>query len=214
GTRTEAGPRRADERRARADADADRKSRRRLDRPRRVPRADARGRVRRARHRRMRLLRVFWFGFRIHFKELSVSPFQIMTAAVWPLVFATLAFLMFRAGSGAPSLLYASLGAAMMGIWSTTSTSAGGAIQRQRWHGLLELLVLAPAPFVVVLAPIAWLLAPTWGMRALRHAALGGPVASALLVCVVLSLAYGAIAVVLLRIFERLARERATLALT
>jgi ABC-2 type transport system permease protein len=256
----------------------------------------------------MRLVRIFWLGFRIHFKELSVSPFQIMTAAVWPLVFATLAYLMFRAGSGAPSLFYASLGAAMMGIWSTTSTSAGGAIQRQRWHGLLELLVVAPAPFVVVLAPItvaiagigvysllstlvwgrllfgihphvaqpvlfvlsipaavlsigmlglvlasalilyraasafsqslvypvwlitgllvplsvlpgwvepiSWLLAPTWGMRALRESTTGGSPLSAIAMCIALSVCYAAIALVCLRGFERLARERATLALT
>jgi len=102
----------------------------------------------------LRLTRLFFVALRIHFKELSASPFQIMTAAVWPLIFATLAYLMFRAGSGAPSLLYASLGAAVMGIWSTTSTSAGGAIQRQRWQGILELLITAPAPFILVLAPI------------------------------------------------------------
>jgi uncharacterized protein (DUF2062 family) len=48
----------------------------------------------------------------------------------------------------------------------------------------------------------------------MRHAALGGPVAGPLALCAVLSLVYGAIAVVLLRVFERLARKRATLALT
>lgn len=256
----------------------------------------------------MRLVRLFVVSLRIHFKELSASPFQIMTAAVWPLIFATLAYLMFRAGSGAPSLLYASLGAAVMGIWSTTSTSAGGAIQRQRWQGILELLITAPAPFILVLAPItvaiaalgvysigstilwgrllfgvplhvehpllfalsipiavlsvgmlglvlssalvlyrqagafsqcleypvwlitgllvplallpawvgpvAWVLAPTWGMRAMRNAALGGSAWTALGLCLVLSLAYGTISVALLRVFERKARERATLSLT
>jgi len=256
----------------------------------------------------MRYPKLFWHGFVVHFKELSASPFQIMTAAIWPLVFATLAYLMFRAGSGAPSLLYASLGAAVMGIWSTTATSAGGAIQRQRWLGLLELLVVAPAPFVFVLAPItvaiagigvysiastllwgrllfgidvhiaspglfalavpatvlavgmlglvlasalilyraasafsqglefpvwlitgllvplsvlpgwvtpiAWALAPTWGMRAMRHAALGGSVLPALAMCAVLTVAYGLAAVLLLRYFEQAARRRATLSLT
>jgi ABC-2 type transport system permease protein len=229
---------------------------------------------------------------------------MVMTAAIWPLVYATLAFLMFRATHQAPSLLYAALGAAVMGIWSTTATSAGGAIQQQRWYGILELLVGAPSPLILVLAPItvaiaaigvysiattllwgrllfgvpvhiahpllfavsipaavisigmlglvlasalvlyraasafsqaleypiwlitgmliplsllpvwvhplAWALAPTWGMRAVRHAALGGDVGAPLLVCAGLTIAYGIIAVTLLQHFERLARDRAT----
>ena len=61
---------------------------------------------------------------------------------------------MFRATHQAPSLLDAALGAAVMGIWSTTATSAGGAIQQQRWYGILELLVGAPARLILVLAPI------------------------------------------------------------
>jgi len=256
----------------------------------------------------MRSARIFWTGFALHFKNLSASPFMMMTAALWPLVYATLAFLMFRTTHQAPSLLYAALGAAVMGIWSTTATSAGGAIQQQRWYGILELLVGAPAPLILVLAPItvaiagigvysiastllwgrllfgvpfhvahpllfaaaipaavlsigllglvlastlvlyreasafsqaleypiwlitglliplsllpgwvhpiAWVLAPTWGMRAMRHAALGGPVLHPLLACAGLTVAYTALAFVLLRHFERLARERATLSLT
>ena len=60
---------------------------------------------------------------------------------------------MFRAGSP-DALLYAWLGAAVMGIWSATSTAAGAALQRERWHGTLELLVAAPAPFALVLLPM------------------------------------------------------------
>ena len=252
--------------------------------------------------------RVFWTGFVLHFKNLSASPFMLMTAALWPLVYATLAFLMFRATDRAPSLLYAALGAAVMGIWSTTATSAGGAIQQQRWYGILELLVAAPARLILVLAPItvaiaalgvysiastllwgrllfgipvhisqpflfavaipaavlsigllglalasvlilyraasafsqaleypiwtitgmliplsllpgwihplSWVLAPTWGMRAVRRAAIGGDVGLPLLVCVALSVVYAVGAMVLLHHFERLARDRATLSLT
>jgi len=252
--------------------------------------------------------RVFWTGFVLHFKNLSASPFMMMTAAVWPLVYATLAFLMFRATHQAPSLLYAALGAAVMGIWSTTATSAGGAIQQQRNWKVLELLVGSPAPLILVLAPVtvaiaaigvysiastllwgrllfgvpfhvlhpalfvlsipvavlsigllglvlasalvlyreasafsqaleypiwlitgmliplsllpgwihplSWALAPTWGMRAVRRSALGGQVLGPFLMCGALTLAYAALAFVLLRHFERLARDRATLSLT
>ena len=102
----------------------------------------------------MRFVRVFATGFVLHFKNLSASPFMVVTAAIWPLVYATLAFLMFRATHQAPSLLYAALGAAVMGIWSTTATSAGGAIQQQRNWKVLELLVGAPSPLILVLAPV------------------------------------------------------------
>jgi ABC-2 type transport system permease protein len=51
------------------------------------------------------------------------------------------------------ALLYASLGAAVMGIWGATSTSAGSAMQRERRHGTLELLVAAPVDFALVLLP-------------------------------------------------------------
>jgi ABC-2 type transport system permease protein len=60
---------------------------------------------------------------------------------------------MFRAGHDQKTLLYASLGAAVMGVWSSTSTSAGAAMQRERWHGTLELLVAAPTHFSLVLLP-------------------------------------------------------------
>jgi ABC-2 type transport system permease protein len=63
-------------------------------------------------------------------------------------------------------------------------------------------------------APLSWLLAPTWGMRAIRESTVGGSPLSALAMCVALSVCYAAIAAVCLRTFERLARERATLALT
>ena len=63
-------------------------------------------------------------------------------------------------------------------------------------------------------APISWLLAPTWGVRALRDSAIGGSPLGAIGVCLALSACYFAVALVCLRAFERLARERATLALT
>jgi ABC-2 type transport system permease protein len=41
-----------------------------------------------------------------------------------------------------------------MGIWSATSTSASSVLQRERWHGTLELLVATPVHFSLVLLPI------------------------------------------------------------
>jgi ABC-2 type transport system permease protein len=102
----------------------------------------------------IRLARVVALGLVIHVKHLTRSPFDVMVTAIWPLVYASLAYFMFRAGSEPASLLVASLGATIMGIWSVTTVGAADAIQRQRWTGALELLVAAPTPFWAVLIPI------------------------------------------------------------
>jgi ABC-2 type transport system permease protein len=101
----------------------------------------------------MRGLRLLGVGWLIHMKMLSTSSFNGLLGIVYPLFFATVAFFMYRAGSP-QALLYASLGASVMGIWGATSTAAGAALQRERWHGTLELLVAAPAPFALVLLPV------------------------------------------------------------
>jgi len=62
---------------------------------------------------------------------------------------------------------------------------------------------------------ISWVLAPTWGVEALRDAALGGgQVWFAIGMCALLGTIYLALGAVFLQNFERLAREKATLALT
>jgi ABC-2 type transport system permease protein len=93
-------------------------------------------------------------GWLYHMKMISRSPFEGFGQILYPLFFATVAFFVFRAGEGPHTLLYASLGAAVMGMWSATSTTAGGAMQRERWHGTLELLVATPPHFALVLLPI------------------------------------------------------------
>jgi ABC-2 type transport system permease protein len=102
----------------------------------------------------VRTLRLLGLGWLFHMKMLSQSSFDALLGVLYPLFFATVAFFMFRAGDDPKPLLYASLGAAVMGIWSTTSTSAGAALARERWHGTLELLVAAPAHFALILLPV------------------------------------------------------------
>jgi ABC-2 type transport system permease protein len=195
-----------------------------------------------------------------------------------------------------------------MGIWSATSTTAGSAMQRERWHGTLEVLVASPSPFALVLLPvtvamatiglycmvatllwgrlafginltidnwpafvlavpatviaigcagfllavsfvryrtawalgnlleypvwlvcgflvpiallpdwvrpISWLLAPTWGMNAIRESALGGTPWPDALMCLALGGAYVALGVVVLERALTAARARAALSLT
>ena len=102
----------------------------------------------------MRTLRLLGLGWLLQLKMMLRSAFNGFLSVVWPMFFATTAFFIFRAGHDPHTLLYASLGASVMGIWSATSTSASGAIQRERWHGTLEILVAAPAHFSLVLLPL------------------------------------------------------------
>jgi ABC-2 type transport system permease protein len=103
----------------------------------------------------MHALRVFWVGWWMHFKILSRQPFEGVLTAIWPVINATLAYLMYTRGAHAETLLYASLGSAVASIWSSTTIAASGAIQRQRWWGTLELQVAAPTHFALILLPTA-----------------------------------------------------------
>jgi ABC-2 type transport system permease protein len=252
--------------------------------------------------------RVFYASWLFNVRQLTASLFFVLTSTIQPVIFATIAFYMWRAGARPGSLLYVALGAGLMGIWSTTLFGAGGVIQWQRFGGTLELLIAAPPPFLLVLIgqtaapatvglysiaatlvwgrvffgvplhiahplafvcsipatiaglaamgivmastfvlyrygmafsnlleypiwlitgllvpvtllpgwvePIGWLFAPTWGVRAIRDAALGGNAWPAIGACLGLAVAYLALGAVTMANFERLARKRATLSLT
>jgi len=257
----------------------------------------------------MRVVRAMVAGWAIHFKQESRNPFFLWIVICTPLIYATMAYFLFRGGTEGPTLVAAAIGTGVMGIWSLTTTAAAAALQQRRRMGILELLVAAPLPFWAVLAPItiaisalgvyslaasllytrllfgvsvgiedwvafvvavpvsiasigmlgfmfaaafirfrgawavgnlfefpvwticgllipiavlpawvepiSWVFAPTWGMNALRDAALGsGSPWGAIAMCVALSVVYGALGALLLRIFLRSARNRGTLALT
>jgi ABC-2 type transport system permease protein len=244
-------------------------------------------------------VRVIWAGWIFSLK---------LTSLFQPIIFATIAFFMFKAGARSESLLYVALGAGIMGIWSSTLFGSGGMIQWERWGGTLEILVAAPAPLVMIVIPatlatstigtysltatigwgrlffdipldlahpamffialagtivglglmglllastfvlyrnanamsnlleypvwlvtgllvpiallpswaepISWMLAPTWGIKAIRAAALGGDPVGPILMTVGLGIVYLAIGERFLRYFEVRARESATLSLT
>jgi ABC-2 type transport system permease protein len=103
--------------------------------------------------RARRLLRVLAIGVALHFKMLSRSPFDLWIVVASPIIFATIAYYLFGADS-APDFVVATLAAGVMGIWSSTTASGAGSLQRQRRLGVLELLVASPSPFWAVLAPI------------------------------------------------------------
>jgi len=256
----------------------------------------------------VKTLRLLGLGWVFQLKMLMQSAFDGFLGVLWPLFFATVAFLMFRTSGDPKTLLYASLGASVMGVWSSTSVAASSALQRERWQGTLELLVTTPAhfsvvllpitiamstiglysmvatflwgrllfgigldivhPFLFVLAipativsigmlgfllsvsvvryrtawalgnaleypvwlvcgflvplslfpgwvrPISWVLAPTWGVRAIRSAALGGSALREIALCLALGLVYALIGILLVDTVLRSARSRASLSLT
>ena len=253
----------------------------------------------------LRFVGVTWL---LQLKMIMRSPFDGIGNVLYPLFFATTAFFVFQAGHGPRTLIYAALGAAEMGMWSSVSTSAGSAMQRERWWGTLELLVCAPRHFSLVLfpstlglatvgiynlaatllwgrfafgihvpiahwllfclsvggtvlafgglgllfavsfvrfraawvlgnffeypvwlicgllvplallpawvRPISWVLAPTWGMNAIRQSALGGTPWPDAAMCLALGAAYVALGIVVLERALGAARARAALSLT
>jgi ABC-2 type transport system permease protein len=257
---------------------------------------------------RVKIARLIGVGLAFHVKSLTLSWFFLLTSVFMPLLVATVAFYMFKAGGRPGTLFYASLGAAVYGIWTSTLFGSGGAIQWQRWQGTLEVLVSVPTPFILVILPltlatsvigvyslsstllwgrlafgipftiedplafivavpttilglgllgllfastfvlyrhanalsnmlewpvllvtgmlvplsllpgwshpIAWVLAPTWGVRAIREAALGGSPWPEVGMTVALGLVYFALGAFFLRYFEAAARRHATLSLT
>ena len=90
----------------------------------------------------------------LHVKMLAVSAFDGIFQVIWPLFFATTAFLVYRQSEDPTALVYAGLGSAVMGIWSVVATTASSLLQRERWMGTLELLVAAPTRFALVLVPM------------------------------------------------------------
>ena len=91
----------------------------------------------------------------MNLKMLGTSSFFLLTSTVQPVIFATIAFYMFESGGQPGTLLYAALGAGMMGVWSTTLFGSGGMIQWQRWQGTLELGVGAPPSMALVYLPFS-----------------------------------------------------------
>ena len=102
----------------------------------------------------MKLLRLIYKGWAFHLKSLTLSGFFIIVSVISPVIFASIAFLMFRAGARPGSLLFVALGAGMMGSWSSTLFGAGGAIAWQRWQGTLEYTIAVPPPFIWVVLPL------------------------------------------------------------
>lgn len=102
----------------------------------------------------MAVLRLLTIGWLMHLKSLTRSSFFLFISIALPIVYASIAFFMVKAGGGRESLRYVALGAGFMGIWQATLFGSGEAIQFQRSLGTLEPIVAAPAPLLLVMAPL------------------------------------------------------------
>ena len=243
------------------------------------------------------MIRAFATGLRVHLVHLLRSPFDLVAILIWPVIFASIAYYLIGTDGSTRVLFVASLGAAMMMLWSQVIVGSGFSLDQQRNQGTLELLVAAPVPLVIVIAPVmiasaafgiygllvpiaidhpvafvvaagaaivsigllgliaaslfvlsraasyfgvalqypvylasglmlplallpawiaplSWVLAPTWGYRALTHASAGGGAWRDIGMCVLLSAVYLVLALPCLSWFERVARDRGTLKLS
>jgi hypothetical protein len=81
------------------------------------------------------------------------SRFDGCRQCIYPLFFATVAVLRLPRAATPRTLLYASLGRAVMGMWSATSTTPARRCSASAGTGTLELLVATPTHFALILLP-------------------------------------------------------------
>lgn len=110
-------------------------------------------------HGAVRIVRFIFVTWWLHLKMIAVSAFEGLLQVVWPLFFATVAMLIYRVNGDRDTVVYAALGAAVMGMWSSMATTATNVLQRERSNGTLELVASAPTPFALVVAPVTVALA-------------------------------------------------------
>jgi len=82
----------------------------------------------------MRAVRLLWTGWLFGMKTNLLSSFMLLMTFLQPVIFASIAFFMFKAGHRPGTLLYAAIGAGLMGIWSATLFASGGSLQWWRWQ--------------------------------------------------------------------------------
>ena len=100
------------------------------------------------------MTRAFVSGMWVHVVQFSRNPFDLTGVILWPILYASIAYYLLDSKDNPKLLLAASLGAAVMLMWSLVVIGSSNALENQRWLGTLELLVAAPVPFAAVIAPI------------------------------------------------------------
>ncbi|WP_329180001.1 ABC transporter permease [Streptomyces sp. NBC_01477] len=92
-------------------------------------------------------------SLRLELRQLARSRLYLFFAIVLPLIFASLAFYMFRGSVRHTAPISVALSAGMMGMWSSTLLGSGNAINRLRVSQVLEPLVASPRSTFFVILP-------------------------------------------------------------
>jgi ABC-2 type transport system permease protein len=99
------------------------------------------------------VLRQLWVCYRLQLKVVSTSWFDGVLAVFFPLMFATVALMVYRLNGDPARMQYAGLGAAIMGMWTCQGVVAASLLSRERGAGTLELLAATPTPMTRILVP-------------------------------------------------------------
>jgi ABC-2 type transport system permease protein len=105
-------------------------------------------------------------AWRFDLEQLLRARLFLFVGLALPLVFASIAFTMFRASDRAMAPVSIALTAGLMGMWSATLLGAGNTITRLRRWALLEPLVASPASTFSFTVPFA-VASATFGVYAL-----------------------------------------------
>ena len=81
------------------------------------------------------MIRAFLSGMRIHLVQFTRNPFDVTGVVLWPILYASIAYYLLDAKDDPELLLSASLGAAVMLMWSLVVIGSAGALEQQRWLG-------------------------------------------------------------------------------
>jgi ABC-2 type transport system permease protein len=100
------------------------------------------------------MIRALGGGVRVHLAQFTRNWFDVSAVVLWPILYASIAYYLLDGKNDPELLVAASLGAAVMCMWSVVVIGSAGALEHQRWLGTLELLVAAPVPLAATLAPV------------------------------------------------------------
>lgn len=94
-------------------------------------------------------------AWRLELDQLLRNRLFLSVAVVLPLIFASIAFYMFRGSARSAEAITLALTAGLMGMWSATLLGSGNTITRLRRWVLLEQLVASPASTFMFTIPFA-----------------------------------------------------------
>lgn len=97
-------------------------------------------------------LRFLWTAWLFHLRQMATVKIYIFDSVLLPLILATIAVRLIGAGEDSRATTSVILGAALMGMWSSTLSGTGGALGRMRTDGILEPIIAGPMPLPIALA--------------------------------------------------------------